>query len=655
MGHDDDITALDMHPQKVLVCTGQMGKDPKVLVWSSVPDRKGSRNLPCLCKISGDHRRAVIGVSFSSSGEYLATMGKDNNRTVFIYKWGKDKKLEDMRVGFDKGHNDDVYQIAYNPVTDHIVAVGRKFIRFFGIKEGVEEAPGDSKDAKISAHESKIWAKKGVFGKVGACDLMAVAFGTDGVTYCGSATGYIFRFAEQAMDVAVLAHPVMAEHSREQCKVTALWYDPWKHVLVSSGDDGWLHLWEPHTWDPKAPKQWINYKPLRSYDLNQWVTPELQGPPLKNDDGELEKAHPKRGKPAAAHSLCGDEKGNLLVGTVCNEIYEVTFDSAEAPFCYVQGHYEETWGLATHPRKQEFCTAAEDMTLRVWDLDNRSLRAMAKIDGPIRCVCYSPDGQYIAVGLGSSKGKAKGTTEGKWLVLESEDLGLAFEPDHTRHERVADLKFSPDGRWIAVGNADNFIDVYEAPQGGKAEGAKFRKVAELRGHSSFVTHIDWSTDSRSLQSNCGAHELLYWQLWDTVPGTKPAQYRWRPHQEKTSSTMRNAKWATQSCTFGWALRGIWPEGADGTDVNACARTNRKPGDEAVTEPCLVATADDYGKVKLFRYPCIVPRAACRVYGGHSSHVTNISFTWSNDRVITTGGSDCAVFQWKVETEGALGK
>jgi WD40 repeat protein len=69
----------------------------------------------------------------------------------------------------------------------------------------------------------------------------------------------------------------------------------------------------------------------------------------------------------------------------------------------------------------------------------------------------------------------------------------------------------------------------------------------------------------------------------------------------------------------------------------------------------VATADDYGKVKLFRYPCIVPRAACRVYGGHSSHVTNISFTWSNDRVITTGGSDCAVFQWKVETEGALGK
>ena len=52
-------------------------------------------------------------------------------------------------------------------MTDHVVAVGKKFIRFFGVKEGVEEAPSESRDAKLSAHESKLWAKKGVFGKKG--------------------------------------------------------------------------------------------------------------------------------------------------------------------------------------------------------------------------------------------------------------------------------------------------------------------------------------------------------------------------------------------------------------------------------------------------------------------------------------------------------
>ena len=53
------------------------------------------------------------------------------------------------------------------------------------------------------------------------------------------------------------------------------------------------------------------------------TSPELKGITIKMDDKELEKANPRRGKPAAAHSLYGDGKGNLLVGTVCNEIYEV--------------------------------------------------------------------------------------------------------------------------------------------------------------------------------------------------------------------------------------------------------------------------------------------------------------------------------------------
>ena len=42
----------------------------------------------------------------------------------------------------------------------------------------------------------------------------------------------------------------------------------------------------------------------------------------------LSQVNPKRGKPAAAHSLHGDHNGNILLGTVCNEIYEGTIRSA---------------------------------------------------------------------------------------------------------------------------------------------------------------------------------------------------------------------------------------------------------------------------------------------------------------------------------------
>lgn len=39
-------------------------------------------------------------------------------------------------------------------------------------------------------------------------------------------------------------------------------------------------------------------------------------------------------------------------------------------------------------------------------------------------------------------------------------------------------------------------------------------------------------------------------------------------------------------------------------------------------------------------------AKFRKYVGHSSHVTNVRFTQDKRRVITIGGADHAVFQWR---------
>ena len=44
-------------------------------------------------------------------------------------------------------------------------------------------------------------------------------------------------------------------------------------------------------------------------------------------------------------------------------------------------------------------------------------------------------------------------------------------------------------------------------------------------------------------------------------------------------------------------------------------------------------------------------AKFRKYVGHSAHVTNCRFTSDRTRVITTGGGDHAVFQWKYLPEG----
>lgn len=48
------------------------------------------------------------------------------------------------------------------------------------------------------------------------------------------------------------------------------------------------------------------------------------------------------------------------------------------------------------------------------------------------------------------------------------------------------------------------------------------------------------------------------------------------------------------------LAGIWPDGADGTDINAACRSH---------DGSLLASADDFGKVHLFSFPCSQPRVS----------------------------------------------
>lgn len=68
------------------------------------------------------------------------------------------------------------------------------------------------------------------------------------------------------------------------------------------------------------------------------------------------------------------------------------------------------------------------------------------------------------------------------------------------------------------------------------------------------------------------------------------------------------------------LPGIWPDGADGTDINAVCRSH---------DGSLLASADDFGKVHLFSYPCSQPRVSVGrstlAPGSRPAAVSDLSF------------------------------
>lgn len=69
-------------------------------------------------------------------------------------------------------------------------------------------------------------------------------------------------------------------------------------------------------------------------------------------------------------------------------------------------------------------------------------------------------------------------------------------------------------------------------------------------------------------------------------------------QITASASMRDTVWATQSCSLSFQTIGVWPENADGTDVNTVCRSY---------DNTLLASGDDWGRIKLFSYPTSQPK------------------------------------------------
>ena len=114
---------------------------------------------------------------------------------------------------------------------------------------------------------------------------------------------------------------------------------------------------------------------------------------------------------------------------------------------------------------------------------------------------------------------------------------------HESKQWVSDVKFSPDGRTLAVGAHDSCIQLYNAAVSG--EGADVKATLSIRckfaKHNSFISHFDFSSDSRFMQSTCGAYELLF---SDVITG-----------KQITSATeLKDVRWSSWTLTLGWPVQ-----------------------------------------------------------------------------------------------------
>jgi microtubule-associated protein-like 6 len=565
--HIDDITAMAFSPDGKTVATGEVGPKCSICIWDAT-------TMQLKHKLKGKLKKGIQDLAFSPSGKVLAGCAIDDNHYVAAYDVESGACL-----GCEKGDTAFIFELAF--------------------KNDKEFATAGVKHFKNWTIGSNLTGKRGNFGKK---DMRVGSVKESKGDYLsGAITGEMYVWSGTSIKKSIKLH----ERPLDAITVT-------EQFILTGGRDGLINVIQAGT-----------YNPLFKFNI----------------DAKYESIN----NPVRAIAI--NESNSLLaIGTQGSEIYTVPIDMSKkkvgAPTVVTQGHYSpckkdnnEVWGLCAFPNKDQYVSVSDDSTLRVWDTKTRKQVKCVKLnvdqngaDLPIdpstkelansckaRSVDISKDGKFAAIGF----------RDGSFRMYHIDSNWKMVAKKRDRKRWIQAIKFSPNGRQLAVGSHDGYVDIYDA--------TSLDLFAKIKGGSSFITHMDWSQDSQTMKSNDASYEILYYNIASKAKD---------PHG---ASAYKDEHWATWSCILGWTVQGIFSGSMDGSDINGVART-KQPHKDGYH---LVATADDFSKVKVFRYPSMVEESDFVEGTGHSSHVTMVYWSRDDQWLFSAGGNDTCIFQWKL--------
>jgi WD40 repeat protein len=208
----------------------------------------------------------------------------------------------------------------------------------------------------------------------------------------------------------------------------------------------------------------------------------------------------------------------------------------------LQGHSQPVHALAFSRDGERLVSGCRDGLIKLWETKTRRELGMMKAEsGWINSLAFSPDGNRIVSGSGDgsiilwnahggdklrelqeSPRKARRTSvtsvafslDGNWIVsgctgggqakLELWDARTGQKKWTVKPLLVFSVAFSPDGRRIALGHADNTVRLHDVETGSE------RMV--LKGHSAPVRSVAFSPDGKRIVS-ASADQTI--KLWDS--------------------------------------------------------------------------------------------------------------------------------------------
>ncbi|GAU92785.1 hypothetical protein RvY_04823-2 [Ramazzottius varieornatus] len=325
---------------------------------------------------------------------------------------------------------------------------------------------------------------------------------------------------------------------------------------------------------------------------------------------------------------------SVIAGTTANALLRVTFTTTngepEADQHDMQavtvGHFDEAVGLSTYVHPEDntrtmAITVGMDGNINCFDLAKHApaWRTFLK-DSMVTAVdCYPP---FLVVGTSDAKLKLFHLTEPELTLILQASVGK---------EKVACLKFSPDGTFFAVASQDGEVHIFRLEE---TEGVSASFVSKFDKHDYPVIAIDWSRNPARdghyvIHSNSYEFENL---LWDALT----TEFLEEAH------FYRNVKWLTQNCPFGFA------SATSVTWDNNSLEGNVVCTDVSPTLDMVAAVVTGQrNQIGLYSYPNANVAVVKRMQPTCSTTITSLKLCYLNNTLylLCTHGGDGSVSQW----------
>ena len=603
--HSDKIISLAIHPDGNICATGQVGDAPIIVVWDVNTQQTKST-------LSGFHQGGVSLLQFNSDGKLLLSIGLDDQNSIAIYNWDQKSCVTTAKVGMGM-----VKAACF--VGEKIITGGDGFLKIW------------------TMNGNNLSCQNGNYSKEGSGDgwmegmsVMCVEPLDENFCLATGINGEVVVWQNGKAPNVDGASVWVRGGFRHEESVDALYTNTRTKVVVTGDKDGVVAIWK---WDTKECHLRL-CKVFRLKDLGfDLSSMNIRSVCMMNDD-------------------------ELLVGTGGSEIVEVksagicnfsTFEGAimwpkDIRFTVIsEGHYEkEVWGLAVHPGKEEFVTAGDDNVLRLWNTISKDCLQKMSLEGKCRALAYSPLGSWNQ----DQPHLACGIITGKIIVVDGglRTMNILAELHHPT-QWIQEICYTFEGSRMVVGSHDNCIYVYDV-----------NNAYSLRGRidcfTSYVTHIDFGILLRGGETMNekgvvvdpkGGKKLRnveVEEIWMQVCTGDDTMSFWNVNsmeEEKSANKLKDLVFATYSQTLGFPVQGI--KGNGGGKVLSVDRSHAY---REVHNSCtfnkgpILATGDDLGVIRLFKYPCVRGAVPFKEFIGHNGAIRAVKFTFDKEYLISVG-------------------